>query len=42
MIIKNNSLKKTPIKYILKCEEYINQTSVESFLNCCDENEKKK
>ena len=25
-----------------KCEEYINETSVELFLNCSDKNEKKK
>ena len=41
--IKNNLLKK---KFLLnsfkKCEEYINETSVELFLNCSDKNEKKK
>ena len=34
--------KKLLLNSFKKCEEYINETSVELFLNCSDKNEKKK
>ena len=34
--------KKLLLNSLKKCEEYINETSVELFLNCSDKNEKKK
>ena len=34
--------KKLLLNSFKKCEEYINETSVELFLNCNDKNEKKK
>ena len=34
--------KKLLLNSFKKCEEYINETSVELFLNCSDRNEKKK
>ena len=33
--------KKLLLNSFKKCEEYINETSVELFLNCSDKNEKK-
>ena len=37
--IKKNLLKKLLLNSFKKCEEYINETSVELFLNCSDGNE---
>ena len=34
--------KKLLLNSFKKCEEYINETSVELFLNCSDKNDKKK
>jgi len=34
--------KKLMLNSFKKCEEYINETSVELFLNCSDKNNKKK
>ena len=34
--------KKLLLNSFKKCEEYINETSVELFLNCSDKNKKKK
>ena len=39
---KNYLLKKLLFNSCKKCEEYINETSVELFLNCSDENSNNK
>tara|TARA_B100000161_G_C33178585_1_gene250495 strand:- start:296 stop:430 length:135 start_codon:yes stop_codon:yes gene_type:complete len=42
IITKNTFGKKLLLNSLKNCEEYINETSVELFLNCSDENSNNK